>query len=189
MPSPGITKKALADAMKQLMRERPLAKINVNDIVGLCGLNRNSFYYHFMDKYDLVNWIFYTEIAEEFTSKEVENESGWSLIQRICQYFYDNRDFYVNALSVSGQNSFSEYYMEVLKTLISTRSDDLFVNDNDEDRDFYFNFFADAFAATTFRWLRDGAKIPPDKFADLIKKAATGAAIKVLQDSDDSELI
>lgn len=58
MPSPGITKRLLAEAMKTFMQERPLTKISVGDLVDECGLNRNSFYYHFKDKYDLVNWIF-----------------------------------------------------------------------------------------------------------------------------------
>ena len=58
----GITKRVLADSIRKLMEQRPLAKISVGDIVEECGLNRNSFYYHFKDKYDLVNWIFYTDV-------------------------------------------------------------------------------------------------------------------------------
>ena len=61
-----ITKKALADALKQLMAEKPLQKISVGDICERCNMNRRSFYYHFRDKYDLVNWVFYTEFAEQF---------------------------------------------------------------------------------------------------------------------------
>ena len=181
MSSPGITKKALADAMKRLMAERPLVKINIGDIVKKCGLNRNSFYYHFKDKYDLVNWIFYTEIAEEFNREQVAGESGWVLIEKLCHFFYRNKQFYINALSVTGQNSFEEYYLDLLKTLMMTRVPDMF--EEDDHKDFYINFFVDAFSATTLRWLRSGAKIPPEELAALMKKAATRAATRILDES------
>ena len=64
MADSNITKNALAAAMKKLMREKKLSKISIADICGECGMNRNSFYYHFRDKYDLVNWIFYTEVMQ-----------------------------------------------------------------------------------------------------------------------------
>ena len=65
MPDSSLTKRALAAAIKELMREKPLVKISIADIVERCQMNRQSFYYHFRDKYDLVNWIFYTELISE----------------------------------------------------------------------------------------------------------------------------
>ena len=53
-----LTKRALAAAMKELMEQMPFSKISVSNIAEQCGMNRKSFYYHFKDKYDLVNWIF-----------------------------------------------------------------------------------------------------------------------------------
>lgn len=50
-----LTKRALAAAMKELMEQMPFSKISVSDIAEQCGMNRKSFYYHFKDKYDLVN--------------------------------------------------------------------------------------------------------------------------------------
>lgn len=41
------TKDAIADAFFELLAERPLSKITVKDIVDRCGINRNTFYYHF----------------------------------------------------------------------------------------------------------------------------------------------
>lgn len=57
MADSNITKRALAAALKELMEQKPFSKINVADICEKCGMNRKSFYYHFKDKYDLVNWI------------------------------------------------------------------------------------------------------------------------------------
>ena len=58
MADSNITKRALANSLKSLMTEQPFEKINVAQICERCDMNRKSFYYHFKDKYDLVNWIF-----------------------------------------------------------------------------------------------------------------------------------
>ena len=44
-----FTKQAIETAFLQLLNEKPLNKISVRDIVEKCGINRNSFYYHFQD--------------------------------------------------------------------------------------------------------------------------------------------
>ena len=53
-----ITKKALALSIKKLMETIPLAKLSIHEIVDDCGINRQTFYYHFKDKFDLVNWLY-----------------------------------------------------------------------------------------------------------------------------------
>ena len=65
MSDSNFTKNALAQSMKNLMRVRPFEKISVSDICVACGINRKSFYYHFRDKYDLVNCIFYVGFIGE----------------------------------------------------------------------------------------------------------------------------
>lgn len=180
MSSGHITKKAIADRMKKLMEGKPLAKISVGDIVNACGITRNSFYYHFKDKYHLVNWIFYTEIIQALQGFEKEeNASSWDLIETICRFFYDNRIFYQNALSVSGQNSFIEYFNEVLQGWVKAEATGLYVED--EDQDFFASFFSYAFVSVVSRWLLEGARTPPDKFAQLIKKATTGMALQLIE--------
>ena len=57
MADSNITKQALATALRELMEQVPFDKIQVQHICERCGMNRKSFYYHFKDKYDLLNWI------------------------------------------------------------------------------------------------------------------------------------
>ncbi len=178
MPDSQITKRALSAAMKELMAERPMEKIKIADIAQRCNMNRQSFYYHFKDKYDLVNWIFYTEFFADI--QKSLNRPGWELIAKMCQFFYENRSFYSNALKVRGQNSFSEYFNEVMHPLILAHFSDIFAND--EDQDFYAAFYADSIRITITRWLLEGAKIPPDKFVRLVRTAVTGVAYKIVID-------
>ena len=52
-----LTEKALAASLKKLLEKKTLDKITVKDITDDCGVNRQTFYYHFHDVYDLVEWI------------------------------------------------------------------------------------------------------------------------------------
>ena len=51
-----VTKRALEQSLKHLLLKKPLTKITINDIAEDCGINRMTFYYHFKDIYDLVEW-------------------------------------------------------------------------------------------------------------------------------------
>lgn len=48
------TKKKLASALKQAMKKKPFGKITVSELIKTCGINRNTFYYHFEDIYALL---------------------------------------------------------------------------------------------------------------------------------------
>ncbi len=50
------TKQAMAESLKKLMQKKPLSKITVNEIITDCDINRNTFYYHFENIYDLLKW-------------------------------------------------------------------------------------------------------------------------------------
>lgn len=166
MPESKNTKQILAQSLKQLMSVQPFAKISVGDICAHCGMSRKSFYYHFQDKYDLMNWIFYTEFIG--TIHFPSQIDSWQLLQNICAYFYNEQAFYRNALSVRGQNSFQEYFLETIEPFVLFLVHDLF--EESDDVHFFVAFYTDALLAALIRWLNEGAQIPPDKFAILLKK-------------------
>ncbi len=155
-----ITKTVMADAMKALMSEKPFGRISVGDICERCGMNRKTFYYHFKDKYDLVNWIFQTEFLEML---RVQNyNSGWELLTDICKYFYSERDFYANALQVEGQNSFRDFFAESIGIILPEIMRDQFRTM--EDSHYFVEFFTDAFQAAILRWLKNTPVLPPEEF-------------------------
>ena len=51
-----ITKRALASALKELLEHKPLNKITIADITEQCGVNRQTFYYHFENLMDVLEW-------------------------------------------------------------------------------------------------------------------------------------
>ncbi|NMA13145.1 MAG: TetR family transcriptional regulator [Chloroflexi bacterium] len=163
MANSNITKQALSTALKELMEEIPFDKIRIADICNRCDMNRKSFYYHFKDKYDLLNWIFDTEFisfAKDLSQAEELNEHV-DAVQNICNYFYENRDFYRKALQTKGQNSFPEHFRAYVMPIMKLRIEYLF---GDSEDDFTLNFFTDAAVATIERWLLDKNCMPPDEF-------------------------
>lgn len=49
------TKRLLTDSLKRQMEQKPLNKISIREICDGCGVNRQTFYYHFADLYDQVD--------------------------------------------------------------------------------------------------------------------------------------
>ncbi|WP_434654795.1 TetR family transcriptional regulator [Thermoanaerobacterium thermosaccharolyticum] len=76
MANSQITKKAMADVLKELMKTKPLNKISVQDIVDKCGLNRQTFYYHFHDIFELLEWIYKKEAIEKIS--QYKNYEHWT---------------------------------------------------------------------------------------------------------------
>ena len=56
------TKQMLCDALISLSAKKPFSKITVSEIVTLCDVNRKTFYYHFTDVYDLLEWHLHNQI-------------------------------------------------------------------------------------------------------------------------------
>lgn len=96
------TKHALAAALKELMLEKPLDKITIQELTSRCGMRRQNFYYHFEDVYDLLRWLF----QEEAVSLLQQHEGAllWQdgLLQ-LYEYLEENRTFCLCALRSVGR--------------------------------------------------------------------------------------
>ena len=56
------TERNIADALKDLMQSKAFEKISVSDITDYCGIHRQTFYYHFTDKYELLDFVVHNEL-------------------------------------------------------------------------------------------------------------------------------
>ena len=165
MADSNITKKVLAESLKELMREKPFEKISISDICEKCQMNRKSFYYHFIDKYDLVNWIFDTEFIA--TVQKTLDDDSWQVILSMGELLYNNRSFYKKALQIQGQNSFSEHFHEMMYSIISTRFSDLV--GIGEDCAFQTSFFTDAIVMAYKKWMIEESDMTPEMFLEEIR--------------------
>lgn len=163
MANTGITKSAIAAAMKQLMQATPFDRITTADILQAGSISRKTFYYHFRDKYDVVNWIFETEIVGgimECTSLDSWHEASY----RMCRYFRDNCAFFKNAVNAKGQNCFIQF----LHVMVVGQMERLCRSAREEgkldDADFRFlvEFYYNAFIGVFIPWVKDDMSEDPD---------------------------
>ncbi len=159
------TKEALAASMKELMTKKSFARISISDICEGCGLNRKSFYYHFKDKYDLMNWVFYTDFIT--LSTQAEYETGWELFSAASHYIYKERKFYYAALQTEGQNSFREYFKESIRDIVLSLFDLEFGERTDM-------IIADMISVSLIsvldEWLGEDDPLGPDDFLKKLKE-------------------
>ena len=159
MPDSSITKQALASALKDLMQEMPFDKIRVAHICDKCNMNRQSFYYHFQDKYELMNWIFDIEFIS-FIEHGGEGQSVEEMTA-LLRILYDNRSFYRNALSVQGQNSLNEHIREIALPVFKRRMQESM---SVEEESFHIEFFLDTLLSAIMRWINSENCEPPEEF-------------------------
>lgn len=187
MADSNITKRALATSLKELMAEQPFEKINVAQICERCNMNRKSFYYHFKDKYDLVNWIFDTEFIELLKHENLSADytERWAFIEKINRYFYQNHSFYRKALQINGQNSFSDHFREYIRPLIAVRISKLFGEQQWDE--FTLDFLSDAVVCAMERWLRTKECLPPEQFAEKLKALIEKCAHAICREISQTE--
>lgn len=180
MSDSNITRLALADSLKALMKKKRLDKISVSDIVAHCGLTRQAFYYHFKDKYDLVNWIYYTETLP-FMSSFDEMEHWTSGLCALCRYMKEHRRFYGSALQIQGPDSLQECIHEYIKNIsIAMVEANTGQSFDHEKYDFTVDFFASAFVSLLVRWASKGMKEEPDAYIAQISAIFDGSLFSEL---------
>ena len=169
------TRRILAESLENLLEKRELKDITVNEIVGNCGAARSTFYHHFKDKYDLVNWIFYVDFLTNMGGKNFENE--WDVLVAVCNIFYQNKAFYQSALRIEGQNSFKDYFYEMLEPVMAFFAQDLFQVQNQK---LFVTFFCDAFLTAVLRWFSMESELEPETFVEELKEVIYRSSEKIV---------
>lgn len=167
MSNSNITKQAIANAFKQLMETLPFDKISISDITKTCGLNRQSFYYHFQDKYELINWIFENEIIN-IISDGINIDNWNTKIRDMFTLIQKDKKFYSNAI----KHTNSEFHSYILKVATDqfrnvVKKMQLMMNQqiSQKDETFIADFFGYGTAGVVVEWVETGMKETPDELA------------------------
>lgn len=187
-----ITKNAIAASIKELMRKKPLQKISVADIMENSKINRQTFYYHFKDKYDLVDWIYYNEVVSAVTQHRTFKELD-EVVFDVLNAMKKEQYFYTNAFSVTGQNAFQDYFFSVTKVLLEEIIDVLSQGQiENEDKDFIADFYAFGLVGIVIQWARRGMKQPPEQIVQrlthFINDSKYNAAARYLKEHEEEPI-
>jgi AcrR family transcriptional regulator len=154
---PNFTKQAIKDTFIKLLNERPLSQITVKDIVAECGINRNSFYYHFSDLPALIE-----EILQERADRLVQD---FPTIDNIEDCFYaafrmvlENKRSIYHIYNSVNRDLFERYLMKSCVHVVTTYFDTAFAGQSidPKDRGFLIRYYACSCFGTILDWLGRG---------------------------------
>ncbi len=175
------TEELISQGFKRLMTKKPFDKITVMDISGECGINRQTFYYHFHDKYELLNTIFYNEAISRLADGLSVN-NWYTKFLEMLKMIKSNSKFYRNALNISYGGEFRNYLLDVSTKLFYDTIETLSVDQpvDDKEKLFISKFFAYGVSGMIIDWVTSGMKESPESITNHIRKIIVDSRIAVI---------
>ena len=190
MSKSDITKRALADACTELLIENPADQVTVTAITARCGLNRQTFYYHFHDLYDLFSWSV-MQRSEEFLAESQDSGDWQKGFVAFLDALVDQRDLVYKLLHSIDPG----YLMRFVRENVTRIVGDYFeagLEDkhiSDEDLHLISLFYASGFIGVVEDWIDDGMRERPEQLVDRLAYAVSGgittAISRIVQSSNE----
>lgn len=187
-----FTKKALENSLKRLLVQKPLNKITIQDIADDCGISRMTFYYHFKDIYDLVEWVCVEDAQAALKGRKTYDtwQQGYLELFRLVA---ENRAFISNIYRCVGREQAERYLTPLADHLLCNVVDELARGMvlRAEDKAFIARVYSYAFVGVMLDWLKDDMKEPPEqlveRFALVIQDSISGAVNRMRKDGQRPE--
>jgi probable dihydroxyacetone kinase regulator len=156
------TKRALEASLKNLLKQKPLDKITINDIAEDCGINRMTFYYHFKDIYDLIEWSCVEDATKALEGKKTYDTWQQGFLQ-IFQAVIENKPFIMNVYRSVSREQVETYLYKLTYDLmigvVEEMSSNMAVKDGD--KKFIADFYKYAFVGLMLDWIKNDMKEDP----------------------------
>ena len=177
-----MTKRALVASLKELMAEKPLDKITVTDLTEHCGVNRMTFYYHFKDIYDLVEWSCQEDASRALAGKKTYETWQQGLLQ-IFEAVLDNKPFILNVYrSVSREQVETYLYKltyDLLEGVVEEQAQGMSVRQ--EDKDFIATLYKYMFVGLMLDWVKSDMKGDPHTMVERLEQVVHGSIHAALE--------
>lgn len=160
MAASELTKQAIVCSFKQLVAETDFEHATVDRITALIGVNRQTFYYHFADKYDLVNYIFFGELFVPFADS-LDNGNVTDAFNKLFANIDGQRKFFRKLFDCEAKDNFAKYFNAVAASILTTLADGK-IKETDLEAD----FFANGLTGVVTAWCLDDRDISPCLLAE-----------------------
>ena len=176
------TKELLTDTFWELLEEKAYSKITVNDIVSRCDVNRNTFYYHFQDIYDLLDWTLQEDIHRLIVN-EIDLDNWEESITALFAYMQANRLLILNAFHSLERDTLEREVFKLLSPLLhrlfSAQSG--FDRLCEADQDFIVSVYGLGIAGLLLRWIGTNMLAPPEPLIRQLYRLADGSLEGIVQ--------
>ena len=182
--SKATTKLAIAYSFKELLLEKPLDKITVNDITEKCEMNRQTFYYHFHDILELAEWI-----CEEDAERAIKENRTYDTWQEgffaVFQMIKRDKAFIINIYHHVPREYLYRYLYRVtyqlLYDVLEEKAEGMVVREEDEE--FIANFYKYGFVGLVVEWIEKGMKDDPVLIIERLNSLIQGTFDHALQNA------
>ncbi len=153
------TKLALEESLKRLLLKKPLDKITINDLTTDCGISRMTFYYHFKDIYDLVEWCCLEDARIALQGKKTSSTWHEGLLQ-IFDAVMENKPFILNVYRCVGREQIENYLFaltyDLLMGVVAEKSKDILITE--EQKIFIADLYKYSFVGIMLDWIKNGMR-------------------------------
>ena len=169
------TKKAISYALKDLLKTNPFNKITINDIAKHCDINRQTFYYHFLDKEDLVEWICKEEMGNIVHFQD-SNKTWQEKFLSVFELMLKERIFIINiyhsvSLEILRENLYRLVYPIIYEEIAKISEQDQIA---EQEKIFITDFYKYAFVAIVLEWVKNDMQEDPKELVDKVSNLVTG---------------
>lgn len=177
-----VTKRALEASLKNLLLQKPLDKITIHDITEDCGINRMTFYYHFKDIYDLVEWSCAEDAARALAGNKTYDTWQQGLLQ-IFEAVKENRPFIMNVYRSVSREQVENYLYQVTYALLLNVVNEEAAGKQvrEEDKAFIADFYKYAFVGLMLDWIRSDMKEDPGQLVHRLSLLMQGNFSRALE--------
>lgn len=153
------TKLALEASLKKQLLHKPLDKITINDLTEDCGISRMTFYYHFKDIYDLVEWACLEDGKKALRDKKTYDTWQEGLGQ-IFEAVMENKPFIMNVYRSVSREKIEHYLFGLTYSLIAGVVEEKCAGAKvtEEDKRFIAEFYKYGFVGIMLDWIDRGMK-------------------------------
>lgn len=159
----------IADAFLNLCKRKTIRKITIQDIISESKIARQTFYNHFMDKQDLMNYIYKLQAdysIECFFRKELNIKSSTCLTLHNC---LEKREYYIDLANYNTQNNFPDFFYTCTKQFYRDFIIEYYGKDAlTQDLESAIEFNCAGARHLFINWIRDGMVETPEHLSDLI---------------------
>lgn len=157
------TADAIKEAFMRLLNKKPFDKITVKEIVEECGINRNTFYYHYEDIYDLLQSVLDDEV--EKAMKTVNGFTNWENgFLKAAQFALENKQAIYHVYRSVERDVLEKYLYSVaeivMRSAITQQTADLAPNETD--LELMVSFYKYALSGLVIDWISHGMKDSPE---------------------------
>ncbi|MFD1410967.1 TetR/AcrR family transcriptional regulator [Lapidilactobacillus gannanensis] len=171
MSTTEITKRAFVQALLELTEKHDFSQITVSMLTRQVGMHRQSFYYHFHDKYELLAYIYQTISFHYLDSGKVTFTNWQTQVEKMLTSIADHQSFYLNT-TASDQNTLLLTFSRVVQGRLQDMLTELDPEHrlSDYDRQFYTEFFGYGCGGVLVDWISNNFTSSPQEIAQKLSK-------------------